>query len=90
MPRIMNRREALKLAVAGGVATTLQACGSRLSHGAPINAETAPRFEAALPIPPVLEPARSDEHGDYYEVEGTRLRITRTAKVGSPSMEFGN
>ncbi len=72
MPRIMNRREALKLAVAGGVATTLQACGSRLSHGAPINAETAPRFEAALPIPPVLEPARSDEHGDYYEVEARK------------------
>ena len=69
MPKTINRRDVLKLALASGVATTLQACGSRLSHRTPINAETVPRFEAALPVPPVLEPARSDEHGDYYEIE---------------------
>jgi hypothetical protein len=65
MTKTINRRDALKLALAGGVATTLQACGSRPSHEAHIIAETAPRFEAAVPIPPVLEPTRSDEHGDY-------------------------
>jgi len=63
----INRRDALKLALAGGAATMLQACGSRPSHGG--NFETVPRFEVALPIPPVLEPTRSDEHGDYYEIE---------------------
>jgi len=44
----------------------LQAC-SRRSYGD--NSESAPRFATALPIPPVLEPTRSDEHGDYYEIE---------------------
>src|ERR1700675_3162037 len=63
----INRRDALKLALAGGAATMLQACGSRPSHEG--NFETVPRFEVALPIPPVLEPTRSDEHGDYYEIE---------------------
>jgi spore coat protein A len=63
----INRRDALKLALAGGAATMLQACGSRPSRGG--NFETVPRFEAGLPIPPVLEPIYSDQHGDYYEIE---------------------
>jgi len=66
MPRGINRRDALKLALAGGVATMLQAC-SRPFH--PGNSEAVPRFATALPIPPVLEPTRSDERGDYYEIE---------------------
>jgi len=66
MPRGINRRDALKLAIAGGIGTMLQAC-SRLSHAD--NSETVPRFEASLPIPPVLQPTRSDEHGEYYEIE---------------------
>src|ERR1700676_5057217 len=66
MPRGINRRDALKLALAGGVATMLQAC-SRPSHGD--NSEAVPRFATALPIPPVLEPRRSDEQGDHYEIE---------------------
>jgi hypothetical protein len=49
MTRI-TRRDVLKLALAGGVATVLQGCGSRPSPGE--NPETVPRFEAALPIPP--------------------------------------
>src|ERR1700681_95105 len=44
----------------------LQAC-SRPSHGD--NSEAVPRFATALRIPPVLEPRRSDEQGDYYEIE---------------------
>jgi spore coat protein A, manganese oxidase len=67
MPSKITRRDALKLTVGGGVATMLQACGSRRFQGS--NSETAPRFVAVLPIPPVLEPIRSDEHGDYYEIE---------------------
>ena len=53
MPKTINRRDALKLALASGVATTVQACRSRLSHGTHINAEAVSRFEAALPVPPV-------------------------------------
>jgi hypothetical protein len=73
MTRI-TRRDVLKLALAGGVATLLQGCGSRPSHGE--NPATVPRFEAALPIPPVLEPTRSDEHGDYYEIEARESTAT--------------
>jgi spore coat protein A, manganese oxidase len=75
VPRRINRREALKLAFVGGVATTFQACGSRPFHGD--GSGRVPRFEAALPIPPVLEPARSDEHGDYYDIEARES----TAKI---------
>jgi len=67
MPRRISRRDALKLTLAGGAATMLQACGSRPSHVD--SSQRVPRFEAALPIPPVLEPTRSDEHGDYYDIE---------------------
>jgi spore coat protein A len=66
MPKGINRRDALKLALAGGVATMLQACSL---HSHPGNSEAVPRFATALPIPPVLEPTRSDEHGEYYELE---------------------
>jgi spore coat protein A len=68
MSKIINRREALKLALAGGVATMLQACGSPVSHE-PTVVDPAPRFQRPLPIPPVLEPTRSDHDGDYYEIE---------------------
>jgi len=44
----------------------LQACSL---HSHPGNSEAVPRFATALPIPPVLEPTRSDEHGEYYELE---------------------
>jgi spore coat protein A len=76
MTKTIDRRNALKLALAGGVATTLQACRSRLSHEAYSIAETAPRFESPVPIPRVLEPARSDERGDYYEIEARESTAT--------------
>jgi hypothetical protein len=75
MLRRINRRDALKLTFAGGVAAMLQACGSRSSHGD--NSATVPRFDAALPIPPVLEPTRSDDHGDYYEIEARESTAAR-------------
>jgi spore coat protein A, manganese oxidase len=65
--RRINRRDALKLTFASGVSAMLQACGVRPSYVGSSNALA--RFETALPIPPVLEPTRSDEHGDYYELE---------------------
>lgn len=69
MPETINRRNALKLAITGGAAASLQACSSRFSRAAGITAGAMARFQTALPIPPVLQPARSDEHGDYYELE---------------------
>src|SRR6266404_9526884 len=54
VPRRINRREALKLAFVGGVATTLQACGSRPFHGD--GSGRVPRFEATLPILLCLNP----------------------------------
>lgn len=69
MSKIINRREALKLALAGGVATMLQACGSPPISHEPTVVDPAPRFQRPLPIPPVLEPTRSDHDGDYYEIE---------------------
>jgi spore coat protein A len=65
--RRINRRDALKLTFASGVSAMLQACGVRPSQVGSSNALA--RFETALPIPTVLEPTRSDEHGDYYELE---------------------
>jgi FtsP/CotA-like multicopper oxidase with cupredoxin domain len=67
MPRGINRRDALKFTLASGVAAMLPGCGSRRSNGG--TSETIPRFQIPLPIPPVLEPTRSDENGDYYEIE---------------------
>jgi spore coat protein A len=72
MPRGINRRDAVKLALTGGVATMLQACSL---HSHPGNSEAVPRFATALPIPPVLEPTRSDEHGDYYEIEARESAV---------------
>jgi FtsP/CotA-like multicopper oxidase with cupredoxin domain len=44
----------------------LQACSLHSHSG---NSEAMPRFVTALPIPPVLEPIRSDERAEYYEIE---------------------
>jgi spore coat protein A, manganese oxidase len=44
----------------------LQACSL---HSHPGDSEAVPRFATALPIPPVLEPMRSDERAESYEIE---------------------
>jgi hypothetical protein len=67
MPGRINRRDALKLALVGGVATMLQACGSRPSHGViSRRCLDSKRLCRSLPC---FEPTRSDERGDYYEIE---------------------
>lgn len=50
----------------------LQACSL---HSHPGDSEAVPRFATALPIPPVLEPIRSDERGDYYEIEARESAV---------------
>ena len=44
----------------------LQACSLHPQSG---DSAAMPRFATALPIPPVLEPIRSDERAEYYEIE---------------------
>jgi hypothetical protein len=93
MPGRIHGRDALKLTLAGGVATMLQACRSRPSP--PDNSEPLSRFETALPILPVLEPTRSDEHGDYYEIEardstGTILPGKQTPIRGYKSSQLAS
>lgn len=72
----ISRREFLKLGLAGGVALALpfgaSACSSPDSGSTgtllPSRAKLPDPFRIPLPVPPVLEPARSDPDADYYEV----------------------
>jgi FtsP/CotA-like multicopper oxidase with cupredoxin domain len=70
----ISRREFLKLGLAGGVALTLplsaSGCSGEGSTGTLLQSRTKlpEPFRVPLPIPPVLEPVRSDAHADYYEI----------------------
>src|SRR5215208_6613313 len=70
----ISRREFLKLGLAGGVALTLplgaSACSGEGSTGTllPSRAKLPEPFEVPLPIPPMLEPVRTDAGIDYYEM----------------------
>src|SRR5688572_21364896 len=63
---MLRRRELLKLGALGGSAALL---GWRLpSVPLPARASGAAPFSIPLPIPPILQPVRSDASGDYYEL----------------------
>src|SRR5919112_4915306 len=70
----ISRREFLKLGFAGGVALVLpfgaSACSGEGSTGTLLSskARLPEPFRVPLPIPPVLEPVRSDANADYYEI----------------------
>lgn len=68
MIKTFTRRDVLKLgAISGGsllIPIALQSLGYAVTAGSP---QPTP-FEIQLPIPPVLEPVRSDETSDYYEI----------------------
>src|ERR671921_2019762 len=70
----ISRREFLKLGLAGGVALALpfgaSACSGEGSTGTLLSskARLPEPFRVPLPIPPVLEPVRSDANADYYEM----------------------
>ena len=85
--KTISRRDAMKLALAGGAVIAFPACRSRPSHEAAVNAATRARFQAALPIPPVLQPARSDGQGDYYEIEA---RESTAAILPGKQTDLGN
>jgi spore coat protein A len=70
----VSRREFLRLGLAGSAMLALPfgACAS-LGHapmGALLRSKTRlpESFRTPLPIPPVLQPARSDARADYYEI----------------------
>ena len=72
----ISRKRFLKLGLAGGVALTLpfgmSACSGSGDGSTgtllPSKAKLPKLFQTPLPVPPVLEPARSDTSADYYEM----------------------
>jgi spore coat protein A, manganese oxidase len=70
----ISRREFLKLGLAGGVALALpfgtSACSGEGSTGTllPSKARLPGPFKVPLPVPPVLQPVRTDTGIDYYEM----------------------
>jgi spore coat protein A, manganese oxidase len=69
-----TRKEFLKLGLAGGLALTLPFGASGCSSGnqtGPLLRSSAPLpepFSVSLPVPPVLEPVRTDANAVYYEL----------------------
>lgn len=74
MKRIFTRREALKIgALAGGallLPIALQHHVDAVTAGSP----QPPAFQIKLPIPPTLQPVRSDGTTDYYEIVMNKSR----------------
>jgi hypothetical protein len=72
----ISRKRFLKLGLAGGVVLTLpfgvSACSGSGDGSTgtllPSKAKLPEPFQAPLPVPSVLEPARSDASADYYEM----------------------
>ena len=70
----ISRREFLKLGLAGGVALALpfgaSACSGEGSTGTllPSKAKLPEPFKVLLPVPPVIQPARTEAGIDYYEM----------------------
>lgn len=77
----MTRRDVLR--VAGGVAVALpltSACGGQTVEGSTgstlrSKAELPDPFSVELPIPPVLEPTRTDDSTDYYEITQQAVEV---------------
>jgi spore coat protein A len=69
-----TRKEFLKLGLAGGAALALpfgvSGCSSGNQTGALLrsSAPLPEPFSVPLPVPPVLEPVRTDANTDYYEL----------------------
>lgn len=74
-----TRRQLSKLGLAAGAGVilplgTLARPAERLLEASRTRSPAVDRFEVSLPVPPTLEPTRTDETTDYYEVtqrEGT-------------------
>ncbi|MGF1471190.1 MAG: multicopper oxidase family protein [Rubrobacteraceae bacterium] len=68
----MTRSKFLKLGLMGGVGLalplgTVSIPLARLGAAAAVTSPDVEPFSASLPVPPVLEPSRSDASTDYYE-----------------------
>ncbi|WP_226007981.1 multicopper oxidase family protein [Natrinema salinisoli] len=68
-----NRREFSKLGLMTGVGFgiplgTVAGPAGRLVESASITSPQVKKFEVPLPVPPVLEPVRTEETTDYYEI----------------------
>ena len=92
---IVSRRALLRAGVLGAGAAAIPAglagCGwpvneNESSAGAVLasKADLPQPFTSRLPIPPVLEPVRSDETGDYYEITQRTARVRILPKLRTP------
>ena len=64
----MTRRKFLTLGLVGGLALPVDTLGAYQTVGPPKCSPFVEPFRVALPIPPVLEPVRSDGTTDHYEI----------------------
>src|SRR5918994_7993845 len=64
----MTRRKFLTLGLGGGLALPVGTLGAYQTVGPPKCWPFVEPFRVALPIPPVLEPVRSDGTTDHYEI----------------------
>jgi spore coat protein A len=66
----MTRRKFLKLGLVGGAGLALSAgaLGACQTVRTPRSSPLVVPFRVPLPIPPVLEPVRSDGTTDHYEI----------------------
>ncbi|WP_414620484.1 multicopper oxidase family protein [Calothrix sp. CCY 0018] len=72
----ITRRKAIQLAaIAGGSVILLPVAHQYISHAATAGSPPPEPFTVNLPIPPVLQPVRSDETTDYYEIVIKRNQI---------------
>jgi spore coat protein A, manganese oxidase len=77
----ISRREFLRLGLAGGV--TFAFAGSACSGSGegstgmllPSKAKLPESFRVPLPVPPVLEPVRTDAGPDYYQMTQKAGRV---------------
>jgi spore coat protein A, manganese oxidase len=69
---MMTRKAFLKLAIGAGITVPLSSLAiascSRLGRKGRTSAITVPPFQVPLPIPPILQPTRTDNNTDYYEI----------------------
>jgi spore coat protein A len=90
----ISRKEFLKLGLAGGAALTLpfgtSGCSSGDQRGTLLrtSAPLPGPFSVPLPVPPVLEPVRTDAGTDYYEITQREGRVEILPGLGTTAWGY--
>lgn len=76
---MMTRKAFLKLAIGAGITVPLSSLAiascSRFGGRQRTSAIAVTPFQVPLPIPPSLQPTRSDDTTDYYEITQTESQV---------------